>query len=595
MGAKRFAIVGKKWKGYSDDATNADAETLCPPSVNVSIDKQGVARTRMGFRDTGINLNQAGKASRPFHVPAFDITFHAIGTKVLYVDHNNADAVVDTGITLTNGTISRFEEHNGVVYVTNSTDGAYGFLLTRLNGAVTLGASTITTDVEGGAIANVFDTELSPGTRNLRINGTNEAYSAAAVTGVFTLSGTASAGYADNAIAMVVYDLTARFPKCDKIVAWKEALHFVGLSVDTGNVFSSDRRQTTLSFTQSATAATSENVLKVTGGTAGAEMVGKSGKLVNALATRDYLYLLKDTAIYYIKVSDINLTTGARPPQVLSENYGGLNADCAVDMGNGEVAFITSNNRIIRIKISSESGAPVVFPDESFDTAYANTLPMMNQLQTDSQMFYDPQQKRAFVQLTLDGNALTLPYNNEIGAWEPPRNGYFFKGYYVRKANGILYGTDRNDDTIYELDNTLDDDGLAIECVMASPILEFEDGRVTCKFDQLELSGSLTENAEIIAEMIVNRGTPQQKTIDSTGVSFNSAPSLGSVVLGSTELGGGILGSEMGDFDARLAIYPSLGSDLQIVLSTTGEGQAFAWKSYSIKAKALSKSSITLS
>ncbi|UOF79910.1 phage stabilization protein [Caudoviricetes sp.] len=529
----------------------------------------------------------------PLTVPAFDLTFHAIGTKVLYVDHNNSDAVVDTGITLTNGTESTFEEHNGMVFVTNATDGCYAFLLTRLNGSVTGGAATITTDVEGGAMANVLDTELSPGTKNLRVNGTNEQYSAvSASTGVFTLSGTASQSYADNTIAMVVYDLTARFPKCDKIVAWKESLNFIGLSENTGNALSSDRRQTTLAFTQFATAIASENIVKVSGGTSGTELVGKSGKLVNAIQTRDYLYLFKETATYYISVGDVVVASGARPPQVLSENYGCLNKYSAADMGNGQVVFLTKNNRIIRIKIDSQTGAAVVFPDESFDQAYSNTLKLMDADQTGALVYYAAAEKRLFVQITVDSNKLTLPWNNETQSWEPPRNGWFFAGYYERE--GTLYGTDTTDDTIYELSTTSDDDGLAIECVMATPKVQFADGRVTCRWEELEFSGSMTENTEIQLQSIVNGGTPQTKTFDASGINFALAPSLGSLIMGTTTLSDGVLASSMGEFDKRCAIYPSVGADLQIILSTSGEGQSFAWSSYSVRAKSYSKSHLTL-
>lgn len=594
MGYKPFTIGAKAWKGYTDDAQNAGVDILCPPSVNCTIDKNGVAKTRKGYEDTGLDLSQSGKPARAFYVPNFDVTFFAVGTKVYYiVGEPDSATKYDTGITLTDGTTSRFEEHNGVVYVTNATDGCYGFLLTRLNGAVSAGAASIVTDVEGAGVASAFDTALSPGTKNLRINGTNEQYSSITVaTGTFTLSGTASQSYTDDTIALVVYVLTGTFPKCDKIVAWRETLHFIGLSANTANAASSDRLQTSLVFTKSATATASENVLSFSS-PGGSELVGKSGKLVNAVATRDYLYLFKDNGVYYIGIDDINTSTGARPPRLLSENYGCLNADSAVDMGNGEVAFITNTNRIIRIKIASDSGAPVVFPDETFDRPYSNTLPMMDQSQPDAQFFYDTTQKRAFAQVTVDGNVITLPYNQDIGAWEPPFSGYFFKSHFIRK--GIHYATDRTDDTVYKLDLTLDDDGTPIECVMASSIVEFEDGRVTCKFDQLELSGALTENAEIQAETIVNKGTSQTKTIDATGVNFGSSPALGSVAMGSVVLGDGDMGDEMGDFDKRFAIYPSLGSDLQIILSTAGEGQAFAWNSYTIRAKAMTSSALTLS
>ena len=591
--APDFTINGQQWKGYTDDPEVRDPEFLTQPSVNVIFTTEKAAKTRPGYEDTGLDLAQPNKRAEPFPFPHFDLTFFAVGTKVYYVEGDPATGTkYDTGITLTSGTKSTFEEHNGVIFVTNQTNGCYAFLVTRLNGAVSAGAGTITTDVEGGAIANVFDTELSVSTKYLRINGTNEQYSGAATTGVFTLSGTASQSYVDDTIAIVVYDLTGRFPKCDRIVAWKESLNFIGLSPDTGNAFSSDRRQTTFGFTQFATAAASENILKISGGTSGTELVGKSGKLVHGLQTRDYLYLFKTNATYFVSIGDVNVSTGARPPQVLSENYGCLNQFCAADMGNGEIVFLTQNNRIIRIKINLSTGQASPYPDESFDTPLKNTLALMDADQTGARVYYAVAEKRLYVQLTVDGAKITLCYNNDINTWEPPRNGWFFGGYFERK--GILYGTEYLDDTVYKLGLTLDDNGTPIECVMASPVMQFKDGRVTCRWNELELSCQMTQNAEIQVETIVGRGTPQVKTYDSTNVSFDLAPAMGSVTMGSDSLGDGPIGSEMGDKDIRSAIYPSLGPDLQIILSTSGEGQAFSWRGYTVRARSLAKSSLTL-
>lgn len=667
--AKDFTISGQKWKGYTDDPEVLDPEFLTEPSVNVIFTPERVAKTRPGFEDTGLDLAQANKRAEPFHFPHFDLTFFAVGTKVYYVEGDPATGTkYDTGITLTDGTTSTFEEYNGVVFVTNQTDGCYGFMVTRLNGAVTLGATVITTDVEGEAQASVFDTELSRSTGNLRINGTNEGYNHAlsgtvtgaanngsgliritstahglstgcsvtiasvtgtteangtwtvtkvtadtfdlqgstfanayvsggtwtkTLNGTFPLTSTASQGYADNTVAIIVYDLTARFPKCDRIVAWKESLNFIGLSPDTGNAASSDRRQTALMFTQFATAAASENILKVTGGTSGTELVGKSGKLVNGFQTRDFIYLFKTNAVYFISVADVMVSSGARPPQVLSENYGCLNQFCAADMGNGEIVFLTQNNRIIRIKINLATGQASPYPDESFDTPLKNTLALMDADQTGARLYYAAAEKRLYCQMTVDGSKITLCYNNDIQAWEPPRNGWFFGGYFERK--GILYGTEYLDDTVHKLGLTLDDNGDPIECVMASTVMQFSDGRVTCRWNELELSVGMTQNAEIQVETIVGRGTPQVKTFDATGVSFDLAPAMGAVSMGSDSLGDGPVGSEMGDKDKRFAIFPSLGPDLQVILSTSGEGQAFSWKSYTVRARSLAKSSLTLS
>lgn len=591
MASKPFEISGQKWKGYTDDPVNAGSEYLSTPSVNISLDKAFVATTRMGYEATATNLAQANKPAKPFYVERFNVTLYSVGPKVYYEDHNNSDELIDTGITLTTGTVTRFEEYAGQVLLTNTTDGARMILFTQLNdAAATLGDATVVVDADGGARMDRFDTELSPGTKNLRIKGTNEAYTSISG-GTITLTGTLSASYADNAIAIVVYDVSARFPKCSKMIAWKESINCIGNSV-AGASATSDVPPSILSFTNFVTAATIENMVKLTGGTSGTELVGKSGILTNGLAVRDYLYLFKQNETYYIGVSDVVAASGARPPQLLSSNYGCLNEDCAADMGNGEVVFLTSNNRIIRIKISLQDGAAAPYPDEGFDSAYSNTLKLMDATQTGSLVYYSKAERRLYVQITADGQKITLPYNNEIGAWEPPRSGWFFNGYSER--GGILYATDTLDDTVYKLGLTLDDDGSPIECVTASGQFQFKEGKVTCSWKEVELSGSMTQNCDMTVELVVDSGSPQVKTFDSTGVSFDSAPSMGSVALGTTSLGAGG-GSTMGEWSKRYAIYPSIGSTFQIILSSNGEGHAFSWDNFTIRAKSFSKSSLTLS
>lgn len=588
-----FEITGLKWKGYNDNPFNAGSEHLSSPSVNVFIDKNGIAYTRPGFEATSTNLNQAGKPAKPFYVERFNVTLYAVGTKVYYEDHNNSDQLVDTGLTMTNGTVTTFEEYAGQVLLTNTTDGARMLLFTNLNdSAANSGDGTVTVDVDGAVRMDRFDTELTPSSKYLRIQGTNEEYSSINTgTGAVTLSGTLSASYSDNRIAIVVYDVSSRFPKCSKFIAWLESINCIGNSVQ-GASSTSDVPPSIVSFTQFATAATIENMVKTTGGTSGTELVGKSGILTNGLATRDYLYLFKQNETYYIDVASVNDSTGARPPRLLSSNYGCLNAECAADMGNGEMVFLTNNNRVIRIKISLQSGAAAPYPDEEFDSAYSNTLKLMDADQTGAMVYYARSERRLYVQIIADGQRLTLPYNNEIRAWEPPMVGWFFRGYVER--DGILYATDTNDDTIYRLGMTTDDDGLAIECVAASGHLYFKEGKVTCSWKEIELSGSMTQNSEITTELIVDSGTPQEKTFDATGVSFSSSHSLGSVAVGSSALASSPV-SSMGNWSKRFAIYPSIGSTFQVALSTTGEGHAFTWDNYIVRGKAFTKSSSTLS
>jgi hypothetical protein len=590
---KPIVISGQKFKGYSD-GDSLPADILGSPSVNAYITRDGDAVSRLGYVDTAIDLNQANKPATSLHVPSFNITFFALGQKVYYVNHNASDAVVDTGISLTDGTTSRFEEYNGVVYATNTTDGCYGFLMTKLNGAVSGGAATIVTDLAGATVANAFDTALSPGTKNLRVNGTNEAYtSITAGTGTFTLTGTASQAYTDNMIAIVVYNLSAVIPKGSKIVAWKESLNAIGIS-ENASVGAGDRKETTLYFSQFATAGASEASVTWSGGTAGSEICGKSGKITNALATRDYLYIFKEGEVYYIPVSNVNATTGARPPVLLSSNYGCVNEDCAADLGNGLIVFLTKNKRLIGIRISTQSGAAVVFPDESFDQAIRNTLENLDADQSDSHLFYDPGSRRLFVECNVDSTRTTLVYDNNIASWTPPHTGKNFKSYYNK--DGILYATSKTDDTIYEMESGMEDAGSEYETVIATPKLSFEDGRVTMELMDCELSGAISELAEISCDLIVNGGTPQTKTIDTTGITFDITHPLGSVTLGTSVLGGDPAYAGLADYDKRFAIYPRYAQSFQIVLSTTsGSKKMFSLSSYRVRANVLSTSLLTLS
>jgi hypothetical protein len=432
-----------------------------------------------------------------------------------------------------------------VVYVTNSIDGCYAFLLFRLNGAVSAGAASIVTDVEAAALSSAFDTELSVANKYLRIHGTNEEYtSQSTTTGAFTLDGTASQAYDDNDVGIIVYDLTGRFPKCDKIVAWKDHLHFIGINPNNVNV-STSSREAVIAFTNPFTTAYPEKILQVTGGTSGEELVGKKGKLVNAIATKDYLYLFKQNATYYITVSDVNTATGARPPNLLTEVHGALNQFSVADIGSGEIAYLTSNHRIMRIRVSTDSGAPVVLADEKFDDHISNTVSRMSQDQPGALLYYAGSEKRMYAQIVEDGEPKTQCFSNEIRDWEPPRVNWYFRGYFERK--GILYGTDYSDDTVYELNTTGDDNGQDIECIIASPSAEDVESAVTCKFNELEVLGEIAPGSTATVERIVDGGTPHTDTVEADNSSFMFPAAMATVELAGEPMGGADSDDDWGD------------------------------------------------
>lgn len=582
-----FSInAGNFFDGYIDEPGNAKPTHLAPPTQNIRINQDGTVENRKGYDPMSWDLGHAGKPAMPFYVERFNITFFAVDTKVYYIDHNNADAKVDTGITFTSGTVSRFEEHHGNIHVTNVTDGGRLIVITRLNGAVTLGAATIVTDIDGGSRANAFDTKLSPSPMNLRIAGTNEAYTSIS-DGTFTLTGTSSKAYSDNTIAIVVYDISAVAPKCAKFVEWKECIHAIGISADEATV-STDIAPSTLAFTKFAIATEIENSVTWDSGTAGTEGVGRSGDLQNALATRDYLYLFKTDETYYISTADVNQTTGARPPQYLGP-HGCLNPDSAADMGNGEIVFLTSGKRIIRIKISTQSGAAVVYPDESFDIPLRNTLKKMASDQTGAFVYYHKAERLLFVQVRIGSEMITLVYDNNIQKWIGFDTNKAFRG--VFEKSGDLYATDLYDDTVYKIDETNYDDGQDIQWVIATGEFENEDGRRKCYWKNCELSGGIGPASVINWRAVIGGQHTKTKVNDSEGISFSDGGSIGKILIGST-LGGDTESKEMVEWERNRIIYPSLGSSCQIILFGTGGSARL--DSYTIRAKALSQSITTM-
>jgi hypothetical protein len=572
-GSKKFI------EGYIDDPRKAGPNHLAPPSQNVDILKTGEAVYAKGFVSSGIDLGNAGKASRPFHVPRYNVTFYAINGKVLFVNHNNSDAVVDTGISLTNtnGRQTRFGEYAGDIYLTNTTDGLRQIHMGLVNdSAANAGDPNITVDQDLAARFMAF----SDTTSTLRIATTTpftEAMSSVAATGVVTLTGTLDANVPDNTVVYTVEDISSVVPFCSGITFWKERMILWGAIYDAA-----DDSATNLVFMSSfATLTDLQNIIDFNAAnTAAREMVGKGGVVTNCLATRDYLYMFTQNETYYSSVADVNATTGGTLPQLLSNQYGCINEDCAADLGKGLAVFMTNNKRIIGIRIASETGAPVVFPDESFDSPVGNTVALLDSDQSDSFFFYAPNDHKCYMHCNVDNTRLVLKFNTEIQRWEPHRTGWSMGGMFVR--NGVTYATELTDDDIWQLNEGFKNNGQDYEIIIATSLIEDSDGRTTLSLESIGVSGRASELSTVTIESYVGNGTPQQKTF--TVPPASSSGSLGSVALGSLTLGSGS-GQELVDYDKYLAIYPKYGQSYQMAARSIGP---ITVSSYVIYGKVLS-------
>jgi len=155
-----------------------------------------------------------------------------------------------------------------------------------------------------------------------------------------------------------------------------------------------------------------------------------------------------------------------------------------------------------------------------------------------------------------------------------------------------------NDDTIYEIGTAYkNDNGIEILTIAATGKFEFEDGRVTVEWKEVEVSGEMTQPTTITLKSPVDGDAlPSEKYITATNLNFINKPPLGSQGTGSTVIGGTDEEdtSDYARFSSRKAIYPSYGGDVQIIMSASADGAAFKWSSYKITARALTESTITL-
>lgn len=583
-GTKRFI------EGYSDDIRNAGPNHLAPPSVNCDITKTGEAVYGKGFIGT-VNLDNAGHGSRPFHVARYNVTFFAINGKVLFVNHNNADAIVDTGISLTetDGRKTRFAEYVGDIYLTNRTDGLRQIHMGRVNDAAAeSGDGTITVDQD---LAGRF-LAFGHGTSSLRIATTSpfaETMASVAATGVVTLSDTLNAAVPNDTIVYTVEDISSTRPKASGITFWKERMILWGVVYDEA----ADSATNMVYMSKFALLTDLQNIIDFdVAGTAAKEMIGKGGTVTNVLSTRDYLYMFTETETYYAGVGDIDLTTGGTPGQLLSNQYGCINEDCAADLGNGQCAFMTKNNRIIGIKVQSDTGEPLVIPDEQFDSPISNTVRLLDSDQSNAFLFYAPNDHKLYVHCDVDAERLVLKFNTEIGRWEPPRTGWTHGGMFVR--DGVTYATELTDDDVWQLNEGFQNNGIDYEVVIATSLIESDDGRTTLALNSYGISGRIGALTTVTAESVVGGGTPQQKSF--TASASVASGSLGSVSVGSTTLGAGI-GQDMEEYDKLYAIFPKYGQSLQIRVRSLANvsGGAFSLSSYTVNGHVLTKPLLTLS
>lgn len=593
-----------RFQGYYSDKVNAPVDYLAPPSQNCLVSDDGKAESRLGYTSE-FSIGVDGSAATAFYHKTYDITFFALGTKVYYRDHTNL-ATYDTGITLTTGTKTRYDEFNGDVYLSNTTDGIYVIRCMRLNDtAANAGDSTVTIDLDGGARISVFGDIAAGGSADdLRINGTNEQMSSLVVsTGVVTLVGTLSASYSDNAVAIVVRRYSS-LEKPSKLLFWKSRLHIMGFPSAT-NADQPNNSVMAGQFVIGETGAAGiEKIIDFTYGTGGSTkiVVGNGGKLTNILGVKDTIYFFLEDKTYSTNsaeittgINEVTFSTaaiGLTIPREKDGNHGCLNEDCATEMGKNELAFITNDRRIMRIRISPETGSAEPYSDESFDTDIREHLEDMDNDQTGALAFHYKGQRKTIFQIKINGQWIWLIFDHNIqrtvgstiiqGAWQPPQYITPVASFFER--NGVLWGTDASDDTVYSFFTSFTDDLSPIYSIIATG--EFNVGNAM--MERCQMQGEINQPAEINARMYVTneaggRRAGSPKIIEGSSYTYGEDNSIGAVPVGD----GGVEAetTPIANWTRSFGIFPSQSNRAQLILENEQEGGYMSLSSYSLSGK----------
>lgn len=575
------------FKGYISNPANASAEYLSSPSVNCLVTEDGKAESRMGYR-AEFSIGVDGSPAKPFYHPnkEYDIAFFALGTKLYYRDFTTA-ATYDTGITLTDGTTTRFDEINEDVYLTNTVDGLYRIMVTRLNGAVSIGGD-ITVDVDGASRLTVFGDTSDV----IRINGVDETYiSVDVTTGV--LDATSSAVYPDNAIAIFVDGPYSSLEKGSKVLIWKRRMHLMGY-LSASNADQPINTVAAGKFTGLSTITTGiEDIVDFTYGAGGSTLisVGGGGRTTNILGVADYLYFFNSDRVFATAAADIptsGSTLGLTIPNEKDMLHGCINEDCATVMGNNAISYI-DYGRFMRIPIDTDTGAPLSAPDEDYDVDIRALIKNMDKDQTGALNYHYRGGRQTLYQVRIQGQWYLFIFDHNIirvqgsanvrGAWQPPQQITPFRGFFER--NGVLYGTDPTTDTVYSIFTASTDNLIPIQVTIATG--EFNVGQAMMK--KADLRGEINQPSEInihcyVTNEMSGRRTGSAKIISGSNYTYGEDHGVGNDPVGD----GGVEFETISkakwhkDFD----IYPSEASFVQLIAENFVDGGYFSISAFSL-------------
>lgn len=597
-------IYPKTFGGFKGYLWNSRAaEYLGSGSQNCLVTEDGKATKRLGYREE-FSIGVDGSSATSIYLKQYDIAFFALGTKVYY--RNFADGQsYDTGLTIS--ATSRLIEWQGIVLLSNTTDGVRIITCGRLNdAAANSGDATVTIDMDMGGRLNAFNSAVAISSNTLLINGTSEPMTSLNLaTGVVTLDAPLTKTYADNTVCIVAASLTSvtGIEKYSKMEIWNNRLHGMGFPL-ASNADSPNATVMTGQFVAGSTAATSiELLIDFTYGTGGSTkiLVNGGGKVTNILSVKDFLYFFTEDMAFAVANSEVTISgaaIGDTRPVKKDELHGCLNEDCASVMGDNAVTYVTNDRRIMRIPISTESGAAVSPPDEDFDLPIRGHLVNMSRDQTGALVYHYRGGRQTIYQISISNQWFWFIYDHNLrsqgltniihGAWQPPQNIAPVKSLFER--NGVLYGTDVSDDTVYSIFTAFSDNLAPIETTIASG--QFEIGNAMLK-DAI-VKGDINQPAQINLRAYVWNDTSQKrsgsaKVVDGSTYSYSVDSSVGAVPVG--ESGGSGESTETARWTRTFGIFPSEANMCQLVATESQDGGYMALASLALTGRSLPKTS----
>lgn len=577
----RFPIGTQRFSGYTSDPSNASADYVSFPCQDMIITDDGKIEKRLGYREE-FTIGVAGAEPTSFYMSAYDATFFALGTKVYYYDHA-VEASYDTGITLTSGTTTRFAELFGDLYLSNTTDGVYRIMVSRVNGAVASGAATITLDADGAARLSAFGDTSG----NIRISGVNESFASLVIaTGVLTHSTTTSQAYADNAIAIFI-DRYSSLEKASKIVFFKARMHLLGFPNPT-NTDAPNNSVITSQFILN-NIQEMEKIVDFTFGTGGSTRITVSGggKVTNTLSVGDSIYFFTQEKVFATSagnISDSGASIGLTIPVEKDTLHGCLNEDSATVMGSGALTYITNDKRIISLPVDTESGAAIAAPQEDFDRDVRGILKDMDDVQPNAFAYHFRGGRKTIYQVRVKGQYIWLIFDHNIvremgsnfvrGAWQPPQ--YVTPMNSLFERNGTLYGT--TDNTVYSIFTSFTDNLIPIRAIFATG--EFNVGNAMVK--RAELQGLINQPAEIRIKCYVTnenggKRSGSEKLVSGSAYTYSDDFSVGALPVGS---GGTGETTNVARWKKGFGVFPSEATVAQIIIEDFEDGGYFSINSF---------------